>query len=192
MQYLGALAAQFLHACSDHRKIVGGAGSGALAAQLLHTRSDHCKIVGGAGSGHVSSLYHCEVRRRAVDYTIRLVSFRRCRREVDDRFAPCPARRSFQSARNASLCAHVLQRKSPSFSTSQSHSIILDFCNARRAGAGRMALLHASPARAVSVSSGCPLRQGCPGKVDGSSWRRFAPNFPPKAPCWGLSRASTP
>jgi hypothetical protein len=53
MQYLGALAAQFLHARSDHRKIVGGAGSGALAAQLLHTCSDDCKIVSCAGSGHV-------------------------------------------------------------------------------------------------------------------------------------------
>jgi hypothetical protein len=36
-QYLGALAAQFFHACPDHSKIIGGAGSGVLAAQLLHT-----------------------------------------------------------------------------------------------------------------------------------------------------------
>jgi hypothetical protein len=35
-QYLGALAAQFFHACPDHSKIIGGAGSGVLAAQLLH------------------------------------------------------------------------------------------------------------------------------------------------------------
>ena len=66
MQYLGALAAQFLHTRSDHRKIVGGAGSGALAAQLLHTCSDYGKIVSGAGSGHVSSLYHCELSRRPL------------------------------------------------------------------------------------------------------------------------------
>jgi hypothetical protein len=51
---LGALSAQFLHACSDHRKIVSGAGASALAAKLLHACSDHCKIVSGAGSGHVS------------------------------------------------------------------------------------------------------------------------------------------
>jgi hypothetical protein len=54
---LGALAAQFLHASPDHRKVVGGAGSDALAAQLLHASPDHRKIVSGAGSGHVSSVY---------------------------------------------------------------------------------------------------------------------------------------
>jgi hypothetical protein len=31
-QCLSALAPQFLHACSDHRKIVSSAGAGALAA----------------------------------------------------------------------------------------------------------------------------------------------------------------
>src|SRR5271167_2747276 len=55
-RYLGALAAQLLHACSDHRKVVSSAGSGALAAQLLHACPDHGKIVGGTGSGHVSSV----------------------------------------------------------------------------------------------------------------------------------------
>jgi len=55
-QYLGAFVPQLLHARSDHRKIVSGAGAGALAAQLLHARSDHRKIVSGAGSGHVSSV----------------------------------------------------------------------------------------------------------------------------------------
>jgi hypothetical protein len=53
---LGALTAQ-LHACSDHRKIVSGAGSSALVAQLLHACSDYREIVGGAGSGHLSSLF---------------------------------------------------------------------------------------------------------------------------------------
>jgi len=62
---LGALSAQFLHARSDYRKVVGGAGSGALAAQLLHARSDHRKIVSGAGSGHVSSVYDCEPKPSA-------------------------------------------------------------------------------------------------------------------------------
>jgi hypothetical protein len=56
-QYPGALAAQFFHACPDHSKIIGGAGSGVLAAQLLHTRADHWKIVSGTGSGHVSSVF---------------------------------------------------------------------------------------------------------------------------------------
>jgi methylase of polypeptide subunit release factors len=56
-QCLGALAAQLLHARSDHRKVVGGTGSGALAAQLLHACPDHRKIVSGAGSGHVSSVF---------------------------------------------------------------------------------------------------------------------------------------
>jgi methylase of polypeptide subunit release factors len=54
---LVALAAQLLHARSDHRKVVGGTGSGALAAQLLHACPDHRKIVSGAGSGHVSSIF---------------------------------------------------------------------------------------------------------------------------------------
>jgi hypothetical protein len=54
---LGALATQFLHARSDHRKVVRGAGSGALAAQLLHACPDHRKIVSGAGLGHVSSVF---------------------------------------------------------------------------------------------------------------------------------------
>jgi methylase of polypeptide subunit release factors len=54
---LGALAAQLLHARSDHRKVVSGTGSGALAAQLLHACADHRKIVSGAGLGHVSSLF---------------------------------------------------------------------------------------------------------------------------------------
>jgi hypothetical protein len=49
---LGRLAPQFLHACSDHRKIV----SSALAAQLLYTRADRRKIVSGTRAGHVSSV----------------------------------------------------------------------------------------------------------------------------------------
>jgi hypothetical protein len=56
-QHLGALAAQLLHTGSDHRKVVGGAGSGALAAQLLHACADHGEIVSGAVSGHVSSVF---------------------------------------------------------------------------------------------------------------------------------------
>jgi hypothetical protein len=56
-QYLGALAAQLLHTCSDHREIVSGMGSSALAAQLLHACADQRKIVSGAGSGHVSSVF---------------------------------------------------------------------------------------------------------------------------------------
>jgi hypothetical protein len=55
-QSLGALAAQFLHACSDRREVVGGARSDALAAQLLHACPDRRKIVSGARSGHVSSV----------------------------------------------------------------------------------------------------------------------------------------
>jgi hypothetical protein len=47
---LGALAAQLLHACSDDRKVVSGAGSDAFAAQLLRACPDHRKIVSGAGS----------------------------------------------------------------------------------------------------------------------------------------------
>jgi hypothetical protein len=54
---LCALVAQLLHACSDHRKVVSGAGSSALAAQLLHACSDYREIVGGAGSGHLSSVF---------------------------------------------------------------------------------------------------------------------------------------
>jgi hypothetical protein len=54
---LGAIAAQFLPARPDLRKIVSGAGSGALATQLLHASPDHRKIVSGAGSGHVSSVF---------------------------------------------------------------------------------------------------------------------------------------
>jgi hypothetical protein len=54
---LGTLAAQFLHACPNYRKVVSGAGSGALAAQLLHACPDHRKIVSGAGVGHVSSVF---------------------------------------------------------------------------------------------------------------------------------------
>jgi hypothetical protein len=53
----GALAAQFLHACPDHSKIVGGTRLAALVAQLLHACPDHRKIVSGAGSGHVSSVF---------------------------------------------------------------------------------------------------------------------------------------
>src|SRR5580704_4683917 len=56
-QYLGPLAAQFLHACPDHRKVVSGAVARALAAQLLHARPDHRKIVSGARSGRVSSVF---------------------------------------------------------------------------------------------------------------------------------------
>jgi len=56
-QYLGALAAQLLHACSDHRKIVSGSRSGAFAAQFLHTCADHRKIVSGAVLGHASSVF---------------------------------------------------------------------------------------------------------------------------------------
>jgi len=52
---LSAFAPQFLHACPDHSKIVGGAGSSTLAAQLLHASPDGREIVSGAGSGHVSS-----------------------------------------------------------------------------------------------------------------------------------------
>jgi hypothetical protein len=44
-RYLSAFAAQFLHACPDHSKIVVGARPGALAAQLLHACPDHRKIV---------------------------------------------------------------------------------------------------------------------------------------------------
>jgi hypothetical protein len=54
---LGALAPQFLHACSDRRKIVSSTGAGALAAQLLHAPSDRRKVVSGAGPGHVSSIF---------------------------------------------------------------------------------------------------------------------------------------
>ena len=49
-QYLSAFAAQLVHACPDHSKIVGGAGSGALATQLLDASPDHRKIVSDAGS----------------------------------------------------------------------------------------------------------------------------------------------
>ena len=56
-RYPSAFAAQFLHACPDHSKIVGGAWSGTLAAQLLHACPDHRKIVSGAGSGHVPSVF---------------------------------------------------------------------------------------------------------------------------------------
>ena len=52
-RYLSTLAAQFLHACSDHRKIVSGAWPGHLA-QFLHSSSDGREIVGGAGLRHVS------------------------------------------------------------------------------------------------------------------------------------------
>jgi hypothetical protein len=48
----GTLAAQFLHASSDHRKIIGGAGSAHLA-QFLHSPSDRREIVSRAGSDHV-------------------------------------------------------------------------------------------------------------------------------------------
>jgi hypothetical protein len=63
---LGALVAQFLHACPDRSKVVSSAGAGALAAQLLHTCPDHRKIIGGAGSGHISSVYHWERKPPAV------------------------------------------------------------------------------------------------------------------------------
>jgi hypothetical protein len=56
-QYLSAFAAQFLHACPDRSKVVGGARPGALAAQLLHPCPDHRKIVSDAGSGHVPSVF---------------------------------------------------------------------------------------------------------------------------------------
>jgi len=56
-RHLSAFAAQLLHACSDHSKIISGAGSGALAAQLLHACPDDGKIISGAGSGHVYSVY---------------------------------------------------------------------------------------------------------------------------------------
>lgn len=49
-QYLITLAAQFLHACSDRREIIGGAGPGHLA-QFLHSSSDHREIIGSVGSG---------------------------------------------------------------------------------------------------------------------------------------------
>jgi hypothetical protein len=56
-QYLSAFAAQFLHACPDRSKVVGGARPGALAAQLLHPCPDHRKIVSDAGSGYVPSVF---------------------------------------------------------------------------------------------------------------------------------------
>src|SRR5438270_106414 len=49
-RYLSTLAAQFLHACSDHREIIGGTGPDYLA-QFLNARSDRRELVGGAGSG---------------------------------------------------------------------------------------------------------------------------------------------
>jgi len=42
-----------------HSKIVGGARPGTLAAQLVHPCPDHRKIVSGAGSGHVPSVFLC-------------------------------------------------------------------------------------------------------------------------------------
>jgi hypothetical protein len=53
-RYPITLAAQFLDASSDRRKIICGAGSGHLA-QFLYSSSDHLEIIGGAGSGHGSS-----------------------------------------------------------------------------------------------------------------------------------------
>ena len=44
---------QLLHACSDLRKIISGAGAGTLTAQLLHACPNRGKIVRSAGSGHV-------------------------------------------------------------------------------------------------------------------------------------------
>jgi hypothetical protein len=53
-RHLSALAAQLLHAGSDRRKIVSGAGA-SHGAQLLHTCPDRHEIVGSSGAGHVSS-----------------------------------------------------------------------------------------------------------------------------------------
>jgi len=66
---LGALTAQLLHACSDHRKIVSGAGSSALVAQLLHACSDYREIGGGAGVGSpfLPLLVDADVIIREVD-----------------------------------------------------------------------------------------------------------------------------
>src|SRR5215472_13271303 len=72
-RHLSAFAAQLLHACSDHSKIISGAGSGALAAQLLHACPDHGKIISGAGSGHV----HGEPGPSVADYTVRSEPARR-------------------------------------------------------------------------------------------------------------------
>jgi hypothetical protein len=81
---LGALAPQFLHACSDRRKIVSSAGAGALAAQLLHARSDRRKIVSGAGAGHVSSVFGARqyLRRPSCGARAQYVDLRRARRLV--------------------------------------------------------------------------------------------------------------
>jgi hypothetical protein len=54
---LGALAAQFVHACPDRSEIVGGPGPDALAAQFFHASPDHGKVVSGARSDHISSLF---------------------------------------------------------------------------------------------------------------------------------------
>src|SRR6266568_1687626 len=53
--HLITLAPMFLHACSDRREIIGGAGlahawSVPLAAQFLRTCSDCREIIGSAGS----------------------------------------------------------------------------------------------------------------------------------------------
>ncbi len=45
-----------LHACSDRREIIGGAGSGVFATQFLHACPDYRKIVSDAGWAHVSSV----------------------------------------------------------------------------------------------------------------------------------------
>ena len=57
-----------------------------LAAQFLHARTDHRKIVSSAGASHVSSVYrcepgrkHCEIHRRAGQFPDGI---------VNDRFNP--------------------------------------------------------------------------------------------------------
>src|SRR5947207_12564876 len=47
-RYLSTLAAQFLHACSDHREIIGGTGPDYLA-QFLNARSDLAKSSAARG-----------------------------------------------------------------------------------------------------------------------------------------------
>jgi hypothetical protein len=54
---LGALAPQFLHAWLGSSQNRQQHGAGALAAQLLHAPSDRRKVVSGAGAGHVSSIF---------------------------------------------------------------------------------------------------------------------------------------
>jgi hypothetical protein len=84
---LSTLAAQFLHACSDRREIIGCAGSGAFAAQFLHACPDHYKIVSDAGSAHVSSVYLVGVGSvdRAIDNLLGLWRRQRPSRAPDCR-----------------------------------------------------------------------------------------------------------